>query len=237
MTKIEDERNILKIAYPILAKIYGQFKEDASQIDKPDAAITLNSSNPNSSIQIGIEITSVDRHEDQQYLRDEKFIQKETSKQIAELIQDGTYSKQPLKKTSIIFDNQYIYSGVIKKRQKYENYASSKKYHEIIILAFSDHMTKNNKHFNSYHRPWANFLLSKCNFPFDKVIFVCKETKTAILIFDKNNPKLDAPERNLDNELGITEIKSGIIPVGKTINLNEIINNNPVVPKGKKSKK
>lgn len=115
MTKIEDERNILKIAYPILNTIYGQFEEDESQIDKPDAAITLKDSNPDSNIQIGIEITSVDRREDQQYLNDEKFTQKETSKQLADLIKDGTYSNQPLKKTSIGFDNQYIHDGVIKK--------------------------------------------------------------------------------------------------------------------------
>lgn len=237
MTKFEDERNILKMAAPFLEELYGQFKEDVNQTDKPDAAITLTNADSNLSMQIGIEITSIDRHADQQYLNDEKFTQKIIIKQLDDLIQNGSYSKQPLKKISIDFDRKYIFDGVVKKSGKYENYAANNKYHEIIVLAFSDHMTMDNEYFDEYHRPWARYLLSQCNFPFDKVIFVCKKKRAAALIFDKKNPRSDAPEVDTEKEQGITKIQSGVRPVGKVFNIYESFDHAPLVPKGKSSKK
>ena len=179
MNKVEKERNILKLATPLLSELYGIFDIIPEQLDKPDAAINLKASN----ITIGIEITSIDKQKDQQYLNDDKIARDVISQQLKDLLKDGSHSSQPTKKISIPFPRDYIFENVFEKAQKYQSYIESiesikfGKCGEMLILAFSSHLSINDKSFNNYHKPWTNFLLSEKKFPFDKVIFVCEHTK------------------------------------------------------------
>lgn len=241
MNKVDNERNILKVALPLLKKLYGDFDEDQNQLDKPDAAIILkqknNDTNLKPAICIGIEITSIDKQGDQQYLNDEKFTKSATLEQIKQFLSNGTHSNQPLKKISIAFDERYIFDGVIKKQEKYTTYISDEKYSEIIVLAFSSHMSIASEDFADYHSIWTNYLLSEQRFPFDKVIFACKMTNSAVLIYDKNHPNLNKPQQNQTKEQGITTIKTSFIPMGREVNMNDWFENDPIVKKVKKPKK
>ncbi|GHU19478.1 hypothetical protein AGMMS50243_11580 [Betaproteobacteria bacterium] len=57
MEKVDRERNILSIAETLLYELYGDFCIIPEQLDRPDAAITIEKSGTT----IGIEITSVDK--------------------------------------------------------------------------------------------------------------------------------------------------------------------------------
>ncbi len=118
MDKVTEERNILELAKPILGKIYGNFQVDEEQIDRPDAAIILGDTKD----RVGIEITSVDGKDIQQYFNDEKFGKDVELKLINDLVSSGIYSDRPLKKYSIPFPNSYIADGVLKKIDKHSEY-------------------------------------------------------------------------------------------------------------------
>ena len=240
MEKLEKERSILSLAEPILKNLYGAFEIDDAQIDKPDAAIIIdiatNDNNSKAKNKIGIEITSVDKKIDQQYFNDEKFTKKITSAQIDNFMQDKSYSTQPLKKQTIEFTDEYIYDGIIKKQDKYSNYANSDKYKEIIILAFSSYLTIDDETFIIDHQPWTNYLLSKQEFPFDKVIFICTKTKNAVLLYDKKFPQLEEPQKTEKYRVSTTVAHSSFIPIGESFNINNLFDNEPLAPAPNKSR-
>ncbi len=190
MNKIDEERYILKLAIPLLKDIYGDFYVDKEQVDNPDAAIILKKYVKQ---KIGIEITSIDKKDVKQYFNDKKIIKEVEQEQLKNL-QNKEYSRSPTRKCSIPFPKEYIYDGVIKKTEKYTNYTNSDNYDEIIILVSSSYLNLNYKYFEDYHKPWTQFLLSKNKFPFDKVIFVCNETKNSTIIYNKNLSKIDKPK-------------------------------------------
>lgn len=75
-------------------------------------------------------------------------------------------------------------------------------------------------------------------FPFDKVIFLCEKSGKAELVYDKSQPVQVQPKRDVNKELGITQVQSSIIPFGSSININDIFDEESIVkPKSKKSKK
>lgn len=233
MEKINKERNILTCAEPLLRKLYGDFDIVPEQLDKPDAAIKRKSCDK----KIGIEITSVDKENIQEYINNEKITREITSQQISDLLSNGKYSSRPVKKVSIPFHNDYIFDGTYKKAEKYQSYIDSGNYEEMIILAFSAYLSTDHKFFNDYHKPWTNFLLSDKKFPFDKVIFVCERTGHSVVIYDKKSPLQNSPSRDTEKELGETISHSSILPVGKKINISGLFKEEPHVSQSKKKRR
>ncbi|MFW9738946.1 hypothetical protein V3H21_22115 [Vibrio parahaemolyticus] len=229
MSKLEKERDILSVSKGVLEKLYGKFDIDEKQIDRPDAAIVLENGN-----KIGIEITTVDKPETLQYFNDIYAEQPHVEKQINDLLENGSYSHRPTKSKSIRLENHYAFANLMKKKSKYKEYVSSANYDELIIIAFSSYMKPQNGHYKSYHIPWTNHLLSKANFPFDKVILVCTETKSADLIYDKRHKKKVAPKKDIDKEVGVTKTHGPILPIGQTVNIKAIMDNPPLVGERKK---
>ena len=157
MNKFEKEREILKLAKPLLLELYGEFEVDPNQNDRPDAAVILkpdahDDKKLQESTKIGIEITAIDKPDDLQYLNDEKFTRDEKNEQINRIIESGQMSNQPDKKASISFKNTYIYEGVLKKLEKYSCYVEIDSYKELIILVFSEFFSFNDQDFNKYHK-------------------------------------------------------------------------------------
>lgn len=233
MDKLSEERNILELAKPLLGEIYGNFQVDTEQTDRPDAAIILGTTKG----RVGIEITSVDGKDVQQYFNDEKFGKDIELRLVNDLVSSGNYSNRPLKKASIPFPNSYIADGVFKKIAKHSEYLASGEYEEIILISFSEVLEIRSRHFDSYHKPWTWNLLKEKSFPFSKVMFVCKQHGDAALVYDKNVPAPATPEHDPDKELGITKILGPILPVGKTVNLYGIFNNEPLITSRQENKK
>tara|TARA_R100001463_G_scaffold9472_10_gene28353 strand:- start:2801 stop:3565 length:765 start_codon:yes stop_codon:yes gene_type:complete len=233
VNKISAERNILGLAKPLLGELYGHFHVDPEQTDRPDAAIILGTTDG----RIGIEITSVDGEDFQQYFNDEKFGKAIKVKKINDLVFGGDYSNHPEKKASIPFRNSYIADGVLKKYDKHSDYLESGEYEEVILISFSEVLEIRSRNFNSYHKPWTWHLLKEKSFPFSKVIFVCKQHGDAALVYDKNIPAPAPPERDPDKELGVTRISGAILPAGKKINLYDIFDSEPLINLPQKNKK
>lgn len=226
----EQEREILKLAEPILKRIYGEYKIDESQTDKPDASIILEQ---NVSNKIGIEITCIDKEDIKQYFNDKKISKEIEDEQLKQLL-NNKYSKNPIKKHTISFDNKYIYDGVIKKNKKYISYKNSDTYTEIILLIWSSYLRLDYKYFENYLIPFTQHFLREENFQFNKVIFVCESTKKNIIVYNKDLTKTkieNLPHIDLNKEKGTTISKTSILPFGKNINIKEITNNPPLIPK------
>ncbi|KGT97554.1 hypothetical protein [Dickeya fangzhongdai] len=230
MNKIEYENHIFELSGGFLNSLYGGFKRDVTQNDKPDAAIILDGEEGS----IGIEITTVDNYEDKQYFNDKKFSKDLEDESIDNCI-SGVVPERPIKSSSIPMEYNYIYKAIEGKARKYKSYKSGKKFKEVILLISSDYLDLNYKHFGSYLIPWTNHLLSKVKFPFEKVIFACGMTGGCVMIYDKNKPKLTSPKRDKNKELGVTHINSGFIPIGKSVNINKLFNAPPLT--GKKTRK
>ncbi|MFB2686408.1 hypothetical protein ACE02B_14495 [Shewanella mangrovisoli] len=229
MSKIEKERYILSLSTGVLEELYGKFSIDENQDDRPDAAIVLENGN-----KIGIEITTVDNFETLQYFNDKYAEYPHIEKQLNDLSENGSYSRRPTKSKSIKLENYYAFKNLMKKKSKYNEYLSSTNFDELIIVAFSSYLKPQNSHYESYHIPWTNYLLSRVKFPFDKVILVCAETKSVDLVYDKRHKKKVAPKKDIEKERGVTRVHGPILPINKKINLNEIINNPPLVQERKK---
>ena len=232
MDKVSEERKILELAKPLLYELYGRFQVDTKQTDRPDATIILGTTKS----RIGIEITSVDGKDVQQYFNDEKFGKDIKLKQINDLVFSGNYSNRPDKKASIPFPNSYIADGVLKKSDKHSDYLMSGEYEEVILISFSELLEIRSRHFYSYYKPWTWHILKEILFPFSKVIFICKQHGDAALVYDKNTPAPAPLERDPDKELGVTRISGPIIPIGKTVNLYEIFDNEPLITPPQKNK-
>ena len=233
MNKLDKERSVFDSTIPLLSNLYGTFEADPEQTDRPDAAIVLKQNNK----RVGIEITSVDKKNDQEYFNNTKISRDVELQQVKALAEDGIYSSKPTKKLSIAFPYDYIFESVIKKADKYPSYVEAGVYDEMLILAFSEHLSLEHESFNHYLKPWTAFLLAQQKFPFDKVIFVCKRTSSAVVIYDKTLPIQEPPKRDLSKESGVTKIHGPVLPFGKKINIKDFFNEKPSVPTKKKSRK
>lgn len=233
MNKIDTEQYILEIVKPKLKKIYGYFNVIPEQSDNPDAAIELESSKKH---KIGIEITTVDKQKNLQYLNDEKITQSIQLEQLKDLGNNQTYNKKPMKKVSIDFPKEYIFENIVKKEKKYLQYKKNDNYHEIVLVVFSSFLQVDKECFKFVHKPWSEFFLSKKKFPFDKVIFVDIKTKKTVHLYNKNSPLLVQPEFYDCVKSGITVVKSSILPFGKEVNVKDMFKEEPLIP-AKKNKK
>ena len=231
--KIAKERQVINLALPLLWDIYGEFDIDNNQVDSPDAAIVLNEG----SKKIGIEVTSVDSPEVNAYFNDEKVANLIKQEQLQRLLEDDSFTTQPMKKMSIEFEHNYIFNGIIKKISKYQSYINDGSYYEMIVVASSDYLEISNEHFFDYHMRWTNYLLSDCSFPFDKVIYVCEKSGKAALLYDKEKPLEVVPKLDKNKEQGITCSLGSLVPFGKTFNYNDMFDQEPVIQPKSKSKK
>lgn len=231
MKKVDKERQILKLATPILKEIYGSFDIDLKQKDSPDAAIYLDGDVIK---KVGIEITTVDKQEVQQYLNDKKITKHITSQKSNPFETYDKHGSQPIKKISTCLPKEYIFEGVIKKKNNYSRYMKSNDYDEMIIVAFSSYLQTDHQHFE-YYKLWTDFLLSESLFPFNKVIFVCSQAEGAI-VYDKDIRRENAPQLDKDKELGVTIIQSPVFPIGERININDLYNKEPLAPYQNKNK-
>lgn len=236
MDKLELENNVFLSCEQYLRTLYGDFDRIDEQTDRPDAAIRLRQGGEEDSVAIGIEITCVDKQTDLQYFNDEKFSRQILKKQIEDCI-DGKIPHQPMKKSSIPMEKEYLYEAIENKRKKHSSYAAADVFDELIILVFSDFIDIDDKVFRNYLMPWTNYLLSNSAFPFDKVIFVDIPKSKCVTLYDVNNPRLKSPQIDKNLELGFTHIQSGFIPFDKTINLYDIFKQEPLVNKKAKKRK
>lgn len=111
-------------------------------------------------------------------------------------------------------------------------------YHEMILIASSDYLEIGNENFLEYYMPWANYLLSACAFPFNKVIYVSERSEKAVLIYDKEKPLEISPKIDINKEVEITHVHGSLLPCGKSVNISGMFEEDPIVlPKSKLKKK
>lgn len=237
MRKRSDEEEIISIAISTLLKIYGNYELDKNQTDKPDGALIPKllpcKLGEKSALRIGLEVTSIDNQEDKRYLNDKSTEKKLSTKQLEEFQATGAYNEHPAKRTTIIIDEKYIINGIAHKKSKYSEYIDSGAFGEIVLLTWSSYALLSKSSISEAHLTWTNFQLSSQSFPFDKVIFVCKETKKAVVVYDKSRPIKSIPVSSAPNN-DVTIAKSGFIPIGAKANINDLFEKSPIIENSKK---
>lgn len=219
MKKRELENYVFLTAVPILKEIYGEFIKDEDQKDRPDAAIFVNDNKD----RIGIEITTATSFEELQYFNDKKYGNEKDAEIRNEVIQTGERSDlRALKKYSNKKPYDFIVNGIKAKKDKYKSY-KSQGFKEVALLVYEDFA---DRAISEYHKNWTNFLLSRKNFPFNKVIYV---GKNSCILYDRNKHKKTMPIRNYSQELGSTKFKSGMLPVGKEVNIRQMWTDEPII--------
>jgi len=235
-TKEELENQIFELAEPLLFKLYNAYTKIPDQTDKPDAAILL--SNPPrrfgvkvSSVKIGIEITSVDPSEYTAYTNDKKFGSNLVIEQIKRTFEKGIVDDNPTKKIDVPIPENFIFDGVVGKAQKYESYRTKSEFDEIILLCFSNVICSRNKILKGGLIAWTNYMLSKENYPFDKVIFVSPigSDPVPLRIYDKKMKTFKAPAPYKYSGATITCITGQPLLVDRTYNLSEKFNGTPLI--------
>lgn len=234
MNKMQLEKHVLTLAMPLLEKLYGKFSVDASQTDKPDAAICVNKPHKRFGLdkqpfRVGIEITTVDQAQDLAYLRDERHGKDDVLAQQTDALERGVDSSQPTKKVTIEITDSYIFDGAIRKKDKYQSYVESGTYREIILLCFSDMVATQTSHFETQLRNHTNHLLSQAQFPFDAVIFVSLRDGGPVRVYKKSDPLLVPPASSHLISQSTTIFHSPTMLFGREYNLNKIISAPPLI--------
>lgn len=222
--KVAEERQVLAAAMPELGRIYGKFKVDESQIDRPDAALDLETGK-----RVGIEITTIDAPDGLQYMRDPKISEGADLLQTDRLSHGFSPLGRPTKLLSIDLARDYLASGALRKHRKYADYHASGAFDELVLVTFSDYIRMSTPGFSSYYAPMANWVLCRERFPFDRVIFVCKDAQKAVTIYDKRAPAQAAPPESLYPNRS-SEVATITGKVGMTVNLYAAMSKAPLAP-------
>ncbi|MGP6463479.1 hypothetical protein [Pantoea agglomerans] len=231
--KVQQENDIFNNAIDYLTEIYGDFERVVEQQDRPDAAIKLKSSD----YTIGIEITTVDSERELEYFNDRKHSINDLAEDIERCLR-GEIPETPFKKLATDRPKHSLFEAINKKTSKFKEYKKNGNFNELIILTFSDYIGVDESYFKPFLVPWTYYLLSRSDFPYTKVIFVDRETKECVLLYDKKR-KMNMPPR-LNQDITSTRIETKILPVNKTINLNDMFKGEPEVkpkPKCKRRKR
>lgn len=229
--KVQKENDIFNNAIDYLTEIYGDFERVVEQQDRPDAAIKLKSSD----YTIGIEITTVDNERELEYFNDRKHSVNDRAKDIERCLR-GEIPVNPFKKLAMDRPKHSLFEALNKKTSKFKEYKKNGNFNELIILTFSDYIGIDESYFRPFLVPWTYHLLSRSDFPYSKVIFVSREKKECVLLYDKKR-KMNMPPR-LNQDITTTHIQTKMLPVGKTINLYDMFKEEPEVkPKSKKNKR
>jgi len=230
----EDEHRILVLAAAILKKIYKEYVIDEKQKDKPDKAIFLlkpparfgkRKINPP---KIGIEITTADPSGYLSYINERKSDKEIIQAQREQALEKGIAPDKPLKKVGNLIFHDWIYEGIKDKAKKYLGYTTAGNFDELILLCHSDVISITNKEFYDGLNDWTDYLLSKNNYPFDKVLFVGADNKT-IQIYNKTKKRIIEPDPYSYQGNVITTTQFGMIPVGVTWNFKETANADPII--------
>lgn len=217
--KIEFERYLLNIAVPVLKEIYGDFKIDGSQKDKPDAAIILKNNK-----RVGIEIVTAETEDVKKRLNGIKSAKKLAQKKFFEEGHDFV----PVNNVYVNHDGEYISIAAEKKIGKYQSYKATNKFDEIILIVASNFLNTRYENFKKCHIPITQSKLYETKFPYDKLIYVYFQNDPkfdeAILIYDKNkkyelNPPLIYYQKCKNM---FTQQISFIAKVGRTVYIDEI---------------
>lgn len=222
----EEESQILELASSTLKLIYNDYEIDETQTDKPDKAIFL--LNPPSRFgktseppRIGIEITTADPKEYLSYAKERK----KDKKIILERIEDARESQEapttPLKKIVNKIERNWIYEGVKGKSEKYVQYKTTGTFDELVLICFSDVLDTIKIKGKNGLKEWTSYLLSKDNFPFDKVLLVGRDNKT-IQIYDKRNKLTVQPRNFYINGDMIASLQPGFVPMGAPVNIDAL---------------
>ncbi|MFE1280290.1 hypothetical protein [Klebsiella aerogenes] len=235
MDKRETEVHVLELSRPLLHKIYGGYSIDKSQIDRPDAAIYVKKPHrafckSRVPFRVGIEITTCDKCGDLGYLKDDKFGKDKVDNQINDFIH-GIDSKTPNKKVDVKIPVDYIYEGVVRKNSKFNDYVCAGVFKEVVLICFSEVIGTDNVIFKNGLRQWSEYLISKSNSMFDKVIFVDLLGGRPVCIYDKQNPHLIQPLPYAYENSSITVMQSPMLRFEQQNNLNEIYANEPLIAK------
>lgn len=195
-TKFVQERYVLKLAKPLLKKLYGQFEVDFSQSDRPDAAIWV--TRPRKQVEytgrafsVGIEITTVDQEEPLAYINGAHPVSTEETEN----------------SINIVIPKTYVYDGALKKQNKYEEYAQGNTFKEIILVCFSQVLGVNDPFFKQCVAGWTAYLLTKVAFPFEKVLFVDIKEGIAVQVYDSRRPVWQPPTAECETQVvcGVTD--------------------------------
>lgn len=196
LKKIEQERETLRRAVPMLKAIYGEFEIDPDQLDRPDAAIVLGDGR-----RIGVEITSLDPSSDRQYMNDEAYGADAKAAQRRRMERREPLLPQPLKKTVVTVTPDYLAKGALAKADKHSQYLAQGSYSDIVLLGSSDYLTLPCPELTTFYAPMASHLLGQASFPFAKVILVCEGG--TMLVYDRSAPPTPKPDDSLDPHMFI----------------------------------
>lgn len=217
--KIEFERYLLNIAVPVLKEIYGDFKIDESQKDKPDAAIILKNNK-----RVGIEIVTAETKDVKKRLNGIKSAKKLAEKKYFEEGHDFV----PINNVYVNHDEEYISTAAEKKIGKYQSYKATNRFDEIILIVASNFLNTRYEDFKKCHIPITQSKLYEAKFPYDKLIYVYFQNDPkfdeAILIYDKNKKyELNLPS-NYDQKCKnmFTQQISFMVKLGTTVFIDEI---------------
>lgn len=236
MNKRAQEERVLKLAKPLLEKLYGKFSVDQDQTDRPDAAIVVDKPRKCFGIKakpfrVGIEITTVDKGEDLAYLNDEKHGRDKAIAQTMETLNNGIDSSTPIKSVEVEITDSYIYDGAIRKAEKYQGYLESGTYRQIILLCFSDVVSTDTDFFNEHLQDCTNHLLSKVQFPFDAVVFVSLRRGNPVRVYRKSDPLLVPPPPSNYLRYSETIVRGPTMLVERKYDMRKIMSNAPLIAK------
>jgi len=239
--KIDLERAVLKRAHSLLLKLYGAYSVDENQKDRPDAAIDVarphkRFGRDRKPIKVGIEITTVDPKDYLAYFNDKKFGQDLVDAQFEASLKSGTDPEKINKYMKVSIPDTFIYDGIKGKTAAYEAYKSRGSYGEIILLCYTDILDSDIAFLKEGLLEWSNYHASQNNFPFDKVIFLAKDSDSAIKIYDRRTPlRLQPPPYDFSDPWTMPSDMPMFL-MNRTYNFNELYSRSPLIPQKNKKK-
>lgn len=223
-TKIDKERAVLAVAMPLLKELYGELCADPVQTDRPDAALVLANDH-----RVAVEITSLDRADDKQYWNDKTHGTALIDAQFTRMVSGDPLIDQPIKSMKVYLTRDYLAGQALPKAAKHDAYMAAGIYVESVLITTSDYITARHEGFEDYYIPMAGHLFHDAAFPFNKVIFACKKTSKALLVYDKSaTPPPKPSEALFPNQH--EEVSRVMGAIGQTMHLFGA----PLIPKEKR---
>ncbi|KVN36022.1 hypothetical protein WJ63_01570 [Burkholderia pyrrocinia] len=223
-TKIDEERAVLAVAIPLLKQLYGELCTDPAQTDRPDAALVLENDR-----RVAVEITSLDRADDKQYWNDKTHGAEAVDAQLTRMVSGDPLIDRPIKSMKVDLTRDYLAGQALSKAAKHDAYMAAGIYAESVLITTSEYITARHAGFEDYYIPMASYLFHAAKFPFNKVIFACKKTNKAILVYDKSaTPTPEPSDTIFPNQH--EEVSRIMGAIGQTMHLF----GKPLVPKEKR---
>ena len=242
LEKIELERAVLERARSLLLQLYGNYSVDEDQKDRPDAAIDVarphkRFGRDRKPIKVGIEITTVDPKDYLAYFNNKIFGQDLVDAQFEASLQHGTDPERLNKYMKVSVPDTYIYDGIKGKAAAHEAYKVNGPYGEIILLCYTDVLESDILFLQEGLLEWTNYYASQNGFPFDKVLFLAKESESAEKIYDRRTLLREQPPPYDFTNPWTMPSDWPMLLVNKNYNLKDFYSKPPLImPKQKKQK-